>query len=668
MPAVLVVSKDKKQIAKVTVDKDEFMIGRSRHCDLHLDDKAVSRKHAVISRKDGGCEILDRNSRNGTKLNDSTVSGRSLLAEGDTVTIGPFELRFYEEADHCADIEDASLSKTSFGSSDLTSRAEKKKKKVRKKKPGATGRRIVRLIAIDGALKGTVFRDWDKDLTIGRGADSAVVLPDNAISIHHSRIFKKADAYFIEDLGSSNGTFVNGIRIKKQQLKDGDKIRIGTSVFRYSEADPARLRMIRQTVIMATVCVVLLLVFVKLLQPEDQGEKLVNLGYQQFKQGEYIEAQDYFEKALIVSPGNAAAVRGLKKAKQEQETEDSLARARRAAEDEEFDEALSICYDILRLRPKHNGAKKLELVIRSIGEARIALDARNWDDAIHLLNTVLKTYKDSTVVQGLLDKARSESDSKDYLAKAKEFLQYQQFEKARNLLIRLPEKSVYFPEAQGFLTAIKNAETVENALEAAQLAYRDGNISGAMVYLAGGLKKDPDNSGLRELKTRLSNMAPLVEAMQGAARLLSSDDISGIQETIGSCRKVLQAEKDTRNNIRIEAVQTEQALLAHLQTLADQAMQKGYEAEQSGNISAALQAYDRAVEADPSRTSAKQSAEKLRLKITDECRKYYREGIVHEELGQNDMAVKSYEKVLKTAIPGDNYYERTQERIRRLRK
>jgi hypothetical protein len=68
------------------------------------------------------------------------------------------------------------------------------------------------------------------------GRDNAVndiVLPDSAVSRRHSRIESDGASFFVHDTGSTNGTFVNGLPIATSQLRHGDTIAIGNSVFRF---------------------------------------------------------------------------------------------------------------------------------------------------------------------------------------------------------------------------------------------------------------------------------------------------------------------------------------------------------------------------------------------------------------------------------------------------
>src|SRR5258708_2828982 len=69
---------------------------------------------------------------------------------------------------------------------------------------------------------------------IGPVAECDIVLYDAGVSRKHARIFFEGDAHFVEDLGSSNGTKVNGEGVSRQQLMDGDAITLGPVVFKFA--------------------------------------------------------------------------------------------------------------------------------------------------------------------------------------------------------------------------------------------------------------------------------------------------------------------------------------------------------------------------------------------------------------------------------------------------
>jgi pSer/pThr/pTyr-binding forkhead associated (FHA) protein len=73
-------------------------------------------------------------------------------------------------------------------------------------------------------LEVSLDRDW---LVIGRGRGADTVLAEATISRAHAAIGHDEGTYFIQDLGSTNGTLVNGAKVDRQPLKNGDEIRMG---------------------------------------------------------------------------------------------------------------------------------------------------------------------------------------------------------------------------------------------------------------------------------------------------------------------------------------------------------------------------------------------------------------------------------------------------------
>ena len=91
-----------------------------------------------------------------------------------------------------------------------------------------------------GGDDATVHRLDQETLTIGRDAGNALVLRDMASSSRHARLVKDENGWRIEDLGSSNGTFVNGWRIETVRLNSGDRVQIGASEFIFEDGPSAK--------------------------------------------------------------------------------------------------------------------------------------------------------------------------------------------------------------------------------------------------------------------------------------------------------------------------------------------------------------------------------------------------------------------------------------------
>ena len=93
--------------------------------------------------------------------------------------------------------------------------------------PSKQNRMKARLAIYKGAKLDLSFPLAEAASTIGRDAGNAIQLPDPEVSKRHAVVRAKGDSWMIEDTDSTNGITVNGARVKRADLKEGDKIRIG---------------------------------------------------------------------------------------------------------------------------------------------------------------------------------------------------------------------------------------------------------------------------------------------------------------------------------------------------------------------------------------------------------------------------------------------------------
>jgi hypothetical protein len=73
----------------------------------------------------------------------------------------------------------------------------------------------------------------ENPVTIGRMPDCDIALADPEVSRRHAEVVRTPEGFAVHDLGSTNGTKVNGAPVKDQPLSDGDEIRVGTTTFRF---------------------------------------------------------------------------------------------------------------------------------------------------------------------------------------------------------------------------------------------------------------------------------------------------------------------------------------------------------------------------------------------------------------------------------------------------
>ncbi len=104
-----------------------------------------------------------------------------------------------------------------------------------RKKTGEMAGAYLKLINLRQELDYYVDESYEieEDEIIGRGRKCDIVINDKYLSGKHLRVFKVAGKFYIEDLGSTNGTFLNGSALgeKAVELLDGDKISFGRSNF-----------------------------------------------------------------------------------------------------------------------------------------------------------------------------------------------------------------------------------------------------------------------------------------------------------------------------------------------------------------------------------------------------------------------------------------------------
>ena len=102
---------------------------------------------------------------------------------------------------------------------------------MNRKKSGSLAEAYLKLINLRRDLDFVMDESYEleEDEIIGRGNKCTLRLPDKYLSVKHCRIYKSDGSFFIEDLGSTNGTFLNGDELADEavELIDGDKISIG---------------------------------------------------------------------------------------------------------------------------------------------------------------------------------------------------------------------------------------------------------------------------------------------------------------------------------------------------------------------------------------------------------------------------------------------------------
>lgn len=209
---------------------DTVRIGRSQDNEIYIQERTVSRHHASVIYKSGVFTIQDMVSANGVFVNDERVTEPYPLIHGDVIRLFTPILRFEAlpfEADSAPPLIDESQ---------MEQTAEKPLP-IEAMEDGlpyltiASGDRMGERISLDQEV-----------ITFGRAVSNAtwdITLPDHAVSRPHARVYKQDEDWFVEDLGSSNGTMVGGNFISRPiRLVDETIITMGeTTIIFHDKPD-----------------------------------------------------------------------------------------------------------------------------------------------------------------------------------------------------------------------------------------------------------------------------------------------------------------------------------------------------------------------------------------------------------------------------------------------
>lgn len=216
MGAYLVIQKGSMMGKRVELWKECTTIGRSRDCDIFLEDIAVHRKQASILQVAASYILRDDQGHG-----DCFVNGRAIkeqqLNSGDQLTFGNTQLTFYANE----------------GTRPFQLPSSRGKELLISKTPDPSATLIARL-DLKGSGNSLQSIELLPEMTIGRSRNCNIFLEDLAVSRHHATLREQKDGeYELIDNRSATGTFVNGRQISRCKLHEGDIIQIGASVFKF---------------------------------------------------------------------------------------------------------------------------------------------------------------------------------------------------------------------------------------------------------------------------------------------------------------------------------------------------------------------------------------------------------------------------------------------------
>lgn len=228
--AEIIVKYDDKVIERVVIDKRRISIGRTKENDIVLENRGVSRRHAVIEFNDSGAVVIDNESLNGIFLNDRRVT-EEVLRENDEITIGKYSLIF-----HSQETEEPGSDIGYDGTMILNTK--KQKNRIQQ---DAKDKETVRVVG-GTALVGEANAEFKEFLlerevtTIGKAQFVHIKARGFFLSGIQAKIVKEGAVYSIVSIGRKGKTRVNGEAVETCLLRNGDLIQVGKSTFRFVES------------------------------------------------------------------------------------------------------------------------------------------------------------------------------------------------------------------------------------------------------------------------------------------------------------------------------------------------------------------------------------------------------------------------------------------------
>ena len=233
---------------------ESITVGRSRECDLSIAEAGASRRHVGLTREGATVVATDLNSANGTWIDGRRITGPTVVAAGGVIGLGSaqgpaLQVRFTEApAVQPTGVPAGRLPRSRGGSLPAPALAPSNTGVIfdrhqlpsgpmpeRRPEPGghtSVSSSVPQVIPTPEHFapdrrgsSGPVV------LGIGRGLENQIVLDDLLASRRHTELVPEHDGFEVRDVGSRNGTYVNGQRVEVGHLGEGDLLAVGHSRF-----------------------------------------------------------------------------------------------------------------------------------------------------------------------------------------------------------------------------------------------------------------------------------------------------------------------------------------------------------------------------------------------------------------------------------------------------
>ena len=199
-------------------------IGSGPDADVRLDVEGIAPIHARVTLDgSGAAQIAVENAANITRVNGSLVVARTPVKGGDALLFNTVQCQVVGAGGAGAARKPAAAA-AAAPDPDRDTSLDDGQTRVR----AAVPQYILR--GVSGSTFGKHFPLYGTTV-IGRHSDCDICLPSDEVSRKHAKILVTADGLYVEDLGSANGTFVNGKRVRREKVEPGDELKLDTVRF-----------------------------------------------------------------------------------------------------------------------------------------------------------------------------------------------------------------------------------------------------------------------------------------------------------------------------------------------------------------------------------------------------------------------------------------------------
>ena len=218
-----------------------LVFGREAAADVVVAGSDVSRRHAEVQIRGDGYWLADM-SANGSYVNGERVRGERRLGRGDVIRMGDEEFRFHADSEPEAAPVPASLPPPPGAEQrlhDTLFGVPAFRPEPRPAPPAAAGP-LASLLVRSGPMKGERMQVRVPIANVGRADYNDLVIPDPSVSTMHAKLQSRDGVWMLSDLGSTNGTFVDGELVSGEMpLSPGATIRFGEVSALFEPVDEA---------------------------------------------------------------------------------------------------------------------------------------------------------------------------------------------------------------------------------------------------------------------------------------------------------------------------------------------------------------------------------------------------------------------------------------------